>query len=278
MLSDPSLPVQSANGIPQRLRERVAPSLTAWMDWLCPQIDDAMLEEIAAADYGYRMDEYLAALRPIRDEYCLPDQLAQVPLEVLQLIRSSEPDDPAWMPGRQGRRGHLMRLFCCAILIVAAGDPEVRRYVDDASTLHRLVGSAVALGEAAVAAILPLLCARVPGLPATDAERPFFALSILLLAATRYRQESDGPLLRDLCQWTIAEEARCRAAQYPSLTYEVWLLGLTFSADGDDVWRDLAWRLLIEPAAPHPPAAEAALRDIGALLVLGELDGSDATA
>jgi hypothetical protein len=37
----------------------------------------------------------------------------------------------------------------------------------------------------------------------------------------------------------------------------------------DDTWREVGWRLLANPATPHPPAAAAALHDIGARLVLG---------
>lgn len=260
--------------LPPALRARVRPSRTAWMDWLGPLLDDAMLAEIAAADYGFRADEYLIALRLIRDERRLPDRVAAVPLEVLELVRWSQPDDPSWEPGGHGRRGHLMRLFCCALLLALADDERIRRYVEEEPTLRQLVDSAIALGADAVAAMLPLVCWRLPTLAATERDRPFFAISTVLLAAAHCRADDDGPLLDQLCRWMIDEEARARAAaDAPSLLRAAWLLGLTFSADGDDLWHDLAWRLLIEPAAPHPPAAAAALRDIGARLVLGAPDG-----
>jgi hypothetical protein len=244
------------------------------MDWLCPQIDDPMLEEIAAADYGYRADEYLAALRLIRDDRHLHDHVAGVPLEVLELVRWSQPDDPAWQPGGHGQRGHLMRLFCCAVLLALADDMQLRQYVDEEPTLRQLVASAITLGEPAVEAVLPLICWRLPTLPTTTEDRPFFAMSILLLAAARFRDDNDGPLLHELCRWVIDEEDRFRAvAETPSLLREAWLLGLKFSADGDDLWRELAWRLLIAPATPHPPVAAVALRDVGTRLVLGEPDG-----
>ena len=261
--------------LPPLLRARLRPSLTAWLDWLGPQLDDAMLAEIAAADYGYRADEHLATLRLIRDERYIPARATWAASEVLELVRWSQPDDPAWAPGGHGRRGHRMRLFCCAVLIALADDPAIRQYMEEEPTLRQLVASAVALGEAAVEAMLSLLGRRLPTLPPTAGEdRPFFAAAVLLLAAARYRDAGDGPLLDELGRWAIEEEARARAVvSQPALVRDAWLLGLKFSADGDDVWRDLAWRLLIEPATPHPPAAAGALRDVGARLVLGAPDG-----
>jgi hypothetical protein len=258
--------------IPPLLRDRLTPSPVAWMDWLCPQIDEAMLAEIAAADYGYRAEENLAALRRLRDNRRIPDRLEDVPLEVLELIRASEPDDPAWTPGRPGPRGHLLRLFCCAILLTAAGNAQLRQYIDAEPTLRQLTDSAVALGTAAIKAMLPLVCWCVPTLAPDDPDRPFFALSILLLAAALYRDEGDGPLLQQLCRWVIDEEARSRAALPAALLWAHWLFGLRFSADGNDRWRDLAWRLLIDPPAVLPEPAADALGDIGARLVLGAPD------
>src|SRR4051794_36133964 len=91
--------------VPPVLLARVPPSRDGWMAWLCPQIDDAMLGEIAEADYGYRAAEYLAGLRRIRDGREVPRALGELPLEVLELVRYSEPDVPMWKPGGQGVRG-----------------------------------------------------------------------------------------------------------------------------------------------------------------------------
>ena len=130
-----------------------------------------------------------------------------------------------------------MRLFCCATLIAVANQSNVRQCLDEEPTLRQLISSALVLGEEAVAAILPLLCQRVPTLAPVIDDRPFFAMSILLLAAAHHRDEDDDSMLRDLCQWVISIEAEERSArQYAP----AWLLGLKFSADGDDVWRELA--------------------------------------
>jgi hypothetical protein len=262
--------------LPPAAQSRLTPSLTAWRDWLGPLIDEPMLAEIAAADYGFRADEYLAALRALRDGQPLDASGAMAPLEVLQLIRSSWPDYPAEQPSRRGRRGHLMRLFCCAALIWLADDPTLSPYCgDEEDTLLPLVDSAIALGVAAVAAVLPLVTARLLSLPATDPGRPFFAMSLLLLAVAQYRDEADGPLLDQLGHRVVAEEAQYRAAGPPLPPLPAWLLGLKSSANGDDLWRELAWRLLVEPATPHPAVAAATLHAVGARLVLGEPDGQD---
>src|SRR5882757_3247925 len=100
MQREPLPSASPVTAIPPLLRDRLTPSLTTWMDWLCPQIDEAMLAEIAAADYGHRADEYLATLRQLRDSQRIPDRLDAIPVEVLELIRVSEPDDPSWTPGR----------------------------------------------------------------------------------------------------------------------------------------------------------------------------------
>lgn len=233
-----------------------------------------MLGEIAAADYGFRSDEYLRDLRRIRDERRIPERPDDLPLEVLELIRWSEPDDPAWEPGGRGERGHLMRLFCCAVLLTAADRPGIRPYLDEEPTLRQCVSSAVALGTGASGALLPLLCWRVATIPVTDDARPFFAMAILLLAAAHYRQAADAPLLRELPRWVVVEERQARAAAQPPAPYHhTWLLGLKFSADGDDRWRELGWQLLVAPETPHPVEATTDLVAVGSRLVLGEPAG-----
>ena len=48
-----------------KLLHHFNPSETALLDWLRPHIDDSLLEEIAAADYGYKAEEHFEALIPI---------------------------------------------------------------------------------------------------------------------------------------------------------------------------------------------------------------------
>jgi hypothetical protein len=69
-----------------------------------------MLEEISRADYGMDAQAHLAALLPIRDEVRVSAPMPWEPREVLELVRWSQPGDPAWEPGSLGERGHIMRL------------------------------------------------------------------------------------------------------------------------------------------------------------------------
>lgn len=260
----------SADDVPALLGARVGASRLGWMGWLCPLVDEGMLGEIAGADYGYRAEQYLAELRGIRDGRVVPRVLAELPLEVLELIRYSEPDVVGWEPGGRGVRGQLMRLFCCAVLLTAAGESALDGYIEDEPTLRRLVPSALALGAEALDALLPLLAWRA-SLPPTDAtDRAFLALSLVLLAAARFHEEGDGALLRALGEWAIGCEARARAVVgVPSLTTDAWLLGLKGSADGDDQWRALAWEVLVEPKVAHPVGAAGVLGVLGARIVGG---------
>jgi hypothetical protein len=83
-------------------------------------VDDDMLSDIASADYGYRAVEMMALLIPIRDTGMIPVATAPSLAEVLGLIRWSDPDrpnSPPFSPGPSGLRGHLTRLFACALLL-----------------------------------------------------------------------------------------------------------------------------------------------------------------
>ncbi len=100
-----------------------------------------MLEWISTADYGLRADEHLAALRQVRDTGTYPEEMHWCPMEVLELIRWSEPENPNWKPGRTGEFGHWMRAFSCAALLRATREPW--NYGDglstDKTTIHLIL-------------------------------------------------------------------------------------------------------------------------------------------
>jgi len=83
-----------------------------------------MLEEIASADYGEEFECHLGKLRIIRDTAAPLVEMRWCPTEVLELMRWSQPEDPAWKPGSTGLRGHWMRAFCCAALLRALREPS----------------------------------------------------------------------------------------------------------------------------------------------------------
>lgn len=106
-------------------------------------ISDDMLEEIAAADYGQDIEKHLVGLRQIRDTGTFPPNMVWCPMEVLELIRWSEPEDPNWKPGRIGEFGHWMRAFSCAAILRAAQEPYNYSYNDASvdSTVIQLIMS-----------------------------------------------------------------------------------------------------------------------------------------
>jgi hypothetical protein len=109
---------------------------------LSQHVDRAMLQEIAAADYGSDTDTHFAQLVAIHATAKIPSPLPWVPKEVLELMRWSEPEDPAWRPGGQGQRGHVMRAWCCAVLLRAGSDPESQPYfLGHADTVVNLIRS-----------------------------------------------------------------------------------------------------------------------------------------
>ena len=257
---------------PSALLRRFAPSETVLFDWLRPQINDTLLAEIADADYGMEAEAHFQALKHIRNRDKIPAPLAWVPREVLDLTRWSEPDNVTWKQSGTGVPGHLMRLFCCAVLLRAAA---VQQYADtydgENETIVQLVASALKLGRDAIAPALSLLSWRVLSLPGENDERPFFAVGILLLAASVYRAEQNGEFLRQLSDWVMVEEARSRIMQtnYYGNPADPWLLGLTYHAIKQDTWKALAHQVLIDPPQPHPTAAAAILHNIGTRVVQG---------
>jgi hypothetical protein len=100
-------------------------------------VNDEVLEWISTADYGEDADEHLATLRQVRDTGTFPEKMYWCPVEVMELIRWSEPEDPDWKPGRTGEFGHWMRAFSCAALLRATREPW--NYGDGLATDSTLV-------------------------------------------------------------------------------------------------------------------------------------------
>jgi hypothetical protein len=105
------------------LLNRFEPESEGLLREISKHIDDEMLEWISTADYGEEADGHMAALRRVRDLSIFPEEMYWCPMEVLELIRWSEPEDSAWKPGRSGEFGHWMRAFSCAALLRATREP-----------------------------------------------------------------------------------------------------------------------------------------------------------
>jgi hypothetical protein len=110
-------------------------------------VTDEMLEEISLADYGEDAEDHLLALRQVRDSTTFPSKMHWVPMEVLELIRWSEPEDPEWKPGRTGKFGHWMQAFSCAAILRAEHEPYNYLYNNGCtdSTVIQLIFSLRAL-------------------------------------------------------------------------------------------------------------------------------------
>ncbi len=132
-------------------------------------VDAAMLKKIAEADYGSDSEEHLMVLKSIRDGATPPVPLCWHPEEVCALTR--------WeTPKKDDRRGHIARLFACAILLRAAldGETEVMGLTD---TMIVALESAAVLGVDFVDAYV---CWAASGIYHADTDNDFIGASIVL--------------------------------------------------------------------------------------------------
>jgi hypothetical protein len=163
-----------------RLLDCLHPSELALRDWVVPQLDASMVDEIAAADYGYDMAKHRRAIEELRHVAQLPQNLGWYPEEVLALTRWSTVDGS--LSPEQVHRRHLIRLFSCVVLVRAAtagGYPV--------NTLTPLVESAVELGPAALEATGSYLAwcrLHEPGSWRDDpTARPILTLALVLVSS-----------------------------------------------------------------------------------------------
>ncbi|MEZ4712069.1 MAG: CPCC family cysteine-rich protein [Caldilineaceae bacterium] len=222
-------------------------------------VHDGLLRSIAEADYGMNVEEHLAALRQIHAGKILVP-IEWEPREVLELVRWSQPDGPngRWDGKDAGRDGHLQRAFACTALLHIANEPENsgRLMGSEKDSIIQLIGSILALDLKLQRPALRLLSERMLALDLGDAELPFFALGILLLAATL--PDIEPQHLGELGEWVIAEEARLRAELMVSWQppADQWLLGLASYNNYQDAWQAATVSILegIIPAMPSSVA------------------------
>jgi len=131
----------------EELLNRFEPDGDILLRAISAHVTDEMLDWIAGADYGDRREEHFAALLQIRNAGIFRNELHRVPMEVLELIRWSEPEDPNWKPGRTGEFGHWMRGFSCSAVLRAEHEPWNYKYNDGStdSTTIQLILSLEAL-------------------------------------------------------------------------------------------------------------------------------------
>src|SRR5215831_288717 len=132
----------------ENLLNRFEPDGDVLLRAISEHVTEKMLECISRADYGCDADQHFGVLRQLRDAGVLPQNPGWVPMEVLELIRWSEPDDPNWKPSGTGEVGHWMRGFSCAAILRAEHEPWNYQYSDSStsSTVIQLILSLDALG------------------------------------------------------------------------------------------------------------------------------------
>ena len=174
--TDPDAPACAAVEIPEPpapgancdvIRAMADPD--ALLNAIRPLVDVAILKKIADADYGSDSEEHLMVLKSIWDGATPPVPLRWHPEEVCALTR--------WeTPKKDDRRGHIARLFACAILLRAAldGETEVMGVTD---TLIVTLESAAVLGVDFVDAYVRWAAS---GIDNADTDNDFIGASIVL--------------------------------------------------------------------------------------------------
>ena len=221
---------------PPELAAPFDPAASALLEHLRDEIDEPMLRELAAADYGHRAAENLVELRRIRELGVVTSALCFPLREVCGLVRWSTPDGAA---SREAlRRAHVLRAFACAVLL--EGDEASSVEVDgENETVGTLIESAAFLGPDAIVATGRLVAWRTTRLdPVPD--RVLFALGLLLIAVlSRDRTRFPERLLCALSEWIVVEERRVRIEWGALVAGPEWALGLTDFAQRHHVWRAL---------------------------------------
>jgi hypothetical protein len=242
--------------IPVAINDAFPPSADMLLDRARNYVDDAMLMEIARADYGYTADEVFRQLRPIRDEGIIPSPLIGPVAEALQLSRFCDPDRPnlpPFEPGPSGRRGHQIRLFACAVLL--------RDDFRDDTSLANCLTSAGVLGDEMSEAVARFLTWQLSRVHCIDLS-VLSALALLIVAIRlRYGRITDK-LLGDLAEWVLAEEARGRVPIEPNPQER---MPAAFSLQ-QGFWQPLALELAKYAATIDAPAIRESLQMCALLL------------
>jgi hypothetical protein len=232
--------------MPQLIRERFPPDQRAAVDHLRGLIDEGMLREIAEADYAQDVEGHFSALKPIWQGGDLTELDHWFPMEVLELIRWSEPEDANWNPGSTGLRGHNMRAFSCAVLLATPN------FEPNKETLIQMIDSVLLLGSEAEEATAQFLVWRIDTLE-REQDRPFFAFALAAIAQSLIKPLSTSQE-QDLADWVACEESSERAylAGYDdSYRTSPWLFGLSYSNMRHGRWQALI-RTVKERSGDNP--------------------------
>jgi hypothetical protein len=232
------------------------------LDLIFDRVDDAMLLEIARADYGDDVDLHLEILHQIRAG-CIPIPLQWHPGEVLCLTRWTEWDTLAARDGAIATRDRWLRLFACTVLIWASLEPENYEYraelwdysEGEDSTIIQLLDSALELGVDVSIAALKFLGWRMQSqlhralVDEDFGNCPCYAVAMLLLCVSLNR--SDPELVDFLISMAYGN------SEYIPIFREIDRCQLS------QKWRDTIYRILLDPAAPDSARSHPALQNLG---------------
>lgn len=222
-----------------------SPNTDQLFDLLLPLIDQWMLQEIARADYGKEVEQHLAPLKHFHDTR-EPMILEWHPAEVLELIRWSQPEDPNWKPGGQGRYGHLLRAFACSALLRSyVREENHTRWNSFNETAVQLADSLRVLGTDFVAAGVSFFAWCVQSLTRLDEEGiegPFLGLALLSLAV-EVPTLPDKAII-DLCRWIDETvEALLPSKQWWATRRMNWLLSTNHHNGRNSRWIEVGHEL-----------------------------------
>jgi hypothetical protein len=231
-----------------RLLAVLHPSEQALREWVEPQLDASMVDQIAAADHGVDAAEHRRAIEELRRARRLPDELSWHPEEVLALTRWSTVDG-SQLSLPAARRLHLMRLFCCLVLVRAT-----TTYGSPVNSVTPLVESAVDLGPDALDAAGSYLAwcwLHEPGDWRGDpTSRPILTLALVVVSALLPAGRTPE-LLPGLVAAFVEELSAVLAEENLLWTRRPVheLLKLTSQAGNRRIWVSLASRCLIDGPA-----------------------------
>ncbi|WP_435007618.1 hypothetical protein P12x_004884 [Tundrisphaera lichenicola] len=224
--------------IPDELISAFPPSEDLLLECVRRRTDDAMLRDIAEADYGQMADEMMTELRPIRDRGVIPAPPSWMLSEVLTLTHYCNPESPnppPFEPGPTGHRGHQTRLFACAVLLRIEADLPYEYHRSTDSALAQCLASAKVLGEQMGEATASYFTWRLSR-ESSGPESLLFALGLLILATRLRSGRFSEPTLGEMAGWVLALES-LEQGQFAPETLEPRPLPFSIQAG---FWRPLA--------------------------------------
>ena len=227
---------------------------------LIERLDDSMIHQIAEADYKQDVAEHEAAIREICRTAGVGFDLRWHPHEVLALVRWSTPEDRNWATGAPGVRNHIMRAFCCSILLLhpdyGAGDAR--------ESIAPLIESAFEIGDKAPHQSLAFLnwCLHET---AVDEENRLFELLAVLILYVSVSDNPDPNTIQQLMYWIELEETSIRSA---GLSWgNRWFWDIAHMGQRDPIWLKLIDAFLVNQKALEGNAAGADVQAFGRKLV-----------